>query len=118
MSFQTRCFKWAVKCLSREVINNKSERGYRFIEESLELVQAVGMTKEQVLAVVDYTYSRPIGELSQEVGGVMVTLTVLCEVFGIDSFDEGERELTRIDTEKLIAVIRSKQQSKPKEIMG
>ena len=116
MSFQTRVFDWIKKCFSSDVVNNAKERNYRFLEEALELVQACDLSKEEALQLVDYVYNRPKGEPVQEVGGVAVTLACLCEVKGIDMLKAGEDELSRIDQEEIIKLIREKQNSKPHEM--
>lgn len=105
-SFQARCRYWVMQCMGEEAAYNKSERSFRFIEEAVELVQASGTSKEDVLKIIDYVYSRPIGEVSQEVGGVMVTLTSLCTAHGIKLDDAAETELARCWT--LIDKIRAK----------
>ena len=53
------------------------ERAYRFLEEAVELFQAVGMTELDAIKIVDYVYKRPVGEISQEIGGTMITLLAL-----------------------------------------
>lgn len=104
---------WILKCFNVEIANDKTERSHRFIEESLELVQACGMSKDDVLTMVDYTYDRPLGELSQEVGGVMITLAALCNPHSLNMFHEAENELERINKPEIIDKIREKQKSKP-----
>jgi hypothetical protein len=89
---------------------DKPERGFRFIEEALELVQANGTSKEDVLKVVEYVYNRPEGSLSQEVGGTLVTLAALCEACQLDMDKCGWTELDRC-WEK-IELIRAKQKDK------
>lgn len=81
--FQECVGKWLEECLGRTVAADREERGFRFVEESLELAQAAGISKEQALELVDYVYSRPVGELPQEVGGVMITLHALCYAFNL-----------------------------------
>lgn len=58
------------------------ERARRFLEEAVELCQAVGVTREQAAIVADYVYGRETGKPFQEIGGVMVTLNCLAEVVG------------------------------------
>lgn len=72
--FQDKVYNFLLECFGTEILENKQERNYRFFEESAELVQACGMTKEECYKLVDYVYGRPIGEVPQELGGVMVTL--------------------------------------------
>lgn len=78
MKFQARVREWAVGCFGHAIASDKVERNYRFLEEALELVQALGCAKEDALKLVDYVYGRPVGEPNQEVGGVMVSLAALC----------------------------------------
>jgi hypothetical protein len=112
MSFQQAVEAWTVECFGEEVANDKTERSYRFIEEAIELVQATGTTKEDVLKWVDYVYSRPVGKTEQEVGGVMITLAALCAAHDIDMKWEGWLEFRRIDTPELMEKIRAKQVTK------
>lgn len=56
------------------------ERARRFLEEAIELCQAVGITREETAAVADYVFGREPGQPAQEIGGVMVTLNCLAEV--------------------------------------
>jgi len=113
-SFQERVQPWMIECFGEEITLNKDERNFRFCEESLELVQAGGMTKEQVLRMVDYVYGRPVGELAQEVGGVQVTLATLCTAHNIDLNGVAETELARVWTK--VDKIRAKQAAKPNAI--
>lgn len=100
------------ECFGAAIAGDKVERNHRFLEEALELVQAAGCTKDEALRLVAYVYGRPVGELGQEVGGVMVTLAALCLAQSLDMHAEGERELERIWTK--IETIRAKQAAKPK----
>lgn len=111
-SYQTKVAEWMDACFGPEISADVTERNHRFCEESIELVQALGMTKAEVLELVDYTFDRPVGEHEQEVGGVMVTLAALCDAHKIDMHELGERELARVWTR--IDQIRAKQAAKPK----
>ena len=110
--FQQRVQPWMMACFGDEISADKVERNDRFTEESLELGQACGMTKDRVLALVDYVYDRPLGEPAQEVGGVMVTLAALCLAQGLDMHNAAEVELARIWTK--VEAIRAKQLTKPR----
>lgn len=112
--FQYKVATWMQTCFGPAISADKQERNDRFLEEALELVQAGGMPKESALALVDYTFGRPVGDLRQEVGGVMVTLAALCQAHGADMDVEGAIEIDRIDTPELIEKIRAKQKSKPR----
>ncbi|BAG41722.1 hypothetical protein [Ralstonia phage phiRSL1] len=110
-SFQARVQPWMMECFGPAVSADVVERNHRFLEEALELVQACGCTASEAHQLVDYVFGRPVGEVYQEVGGVMVTLAALCLAQGRDMHQDGETELTRIWTK--IEKIRAKQASKP-----
>lgn len=112
--FQQRVQPWMLVCFGEEIAADRIERNHRFFEEATELVQALGMTASEAHQLVDYTFSRPVGEPSQEVGGSMVTLAALCLANGIDMHLCGEQELDRINNPFTIEKIRAKQASKPK----
>ncbi|AJX60050.1 hypothetical protein [Burkholderia pseudomallei] len=112
--FMKRVQSWMLECFGAEISADVLERNHRFFEEAGELVQACGMTREEAHALVDYTWSRPAGEPTQEVGGVMVTLAAHCLANGIDMHAAGETELARINVPETITKIRAKQAAKPK----
>lgn len=111
-SFQSRTKLWTVSCFGEAVSNNAIERNHRFLEEALELVQTAGCTASEAHQLVDYVYSRPTGEMLQELGGVMVTLAALSNAWHIDMEKCAETELSRVWTK--IEKIRAKQAAKPK----
>lgn len=113
IGFQQNVSKWAIEAFGSEVAYNKQERCDRFIEEALELVQAVGYDRQRAHALVEYVFSRPVGEVHQEAGGVMVTLAALASVVDIDLFADGSTELARINQPEVIERIREKQRNKP-----
>lgn len=95
-SYQERVRDWVVACFGVAIADNKELRHLRFLEESLELGQATGMSKDQALKLVDYVFNRPAGEPNQEVGGVMVTLAALCYANGLDMEACAEVELAKV----------------------
>lgn len=111
-TFQGRVLPWLMNCFGATIAADKIERNHRFIEEALELVQACGCTQSEAHQLVDYVFTRPVGQPTQEVGGVMVTLAALCLAHGVDMHDAGEVELERIWTKA--EQIRAKQAAKPK----
>lgn len=111
--FQQRVDRWMQQCFGEEIRWDRTERNYRFTEEALELVQSCGMSKEDVLKLVDYVYSRPSGYSWQEVGGVMVTLAALCSAQGTNMKIQAEAELQRINEPAVLERIREKQKNKP-----
>lgn len=111
-AFQARVDPWLLACFGEQIARDKEERNHRFLEEALELVQACGCSQSEAHQLVDYTFNRPPGEASQEVGGVMVTLAALCLANGLDMHEAGETELARIWTK--VETIRAKQAAKPR----
>lgn len=111
-SYQARVKPWLDACFGPEIAGDKTERNHRFLEEALELVQSGGCTASEAHQLVDYVYGRPVGEMGQEVGGVMNTLAALCLAYGRDMHEDGETELARVWT--MAEKIRAKQAAKPK----
>ena len=110
--YQKRVDVWMLKCFGEKISADRIERNHRFLEEALELVQANGCTKEEAYRLVDYVYGRDVGEITQEVGGVMVTLAALCSASSVKMQACAEVELDRIWTK--VEQIRAKQATKPK----
>jgi hypothetical protein len=94
-TYQFRVADWLAACFGRDVAVDRNERLHRFLEEALELAQAGGCTKRDAMLVLDYVFSRPPGDVVDEVGGVMVTLAGLCEASRVDLNEASERELAR-----------------------
>lgn len=111
MPFQISVNAWIKACFGEKAATDKNERNHRFLEEALELVQAADCTQDEARQIVDYVYARPVGEVKQEVGGVMVTLAGLCSAQGVDMMECGQTELGRVWTK--IVKIRAKQAAKP-----
>ncbi|WP_240478618.1 DUF4406 domain-containing protein [Pseudomonas cremoricolorata] len=109
--FQSRVQPWLMECFGEMIAGDREERNHRFLEEALELVQALGATADEAHQLVDYVFGRAVGEPAQEVGGVMVTLAALCLANGLDMHQLAETELARIWTK--VEQIRAKQTSKP-----
>lgn len=93
-------FDWGCRCFGFEHMNNRSIRGLRFAEEAIELAQACGVSEDKMAELVRVVYSRPVGEAYQEVGGSMVTLTVLCRTLGIDLENAFQVEVRRLPFER------------------
>lgn len=110
---QARVAAWMLECFGAEISADKVERADRFVEEVLELAQSIGWTPDRGHALVDYVFARPIGEPGQEVGGVMVTLAALCNVFDLNIDAEATREVNRITQPEMVLKIRAKQAAKP-----
>lgn len=81
---------WIDTVFGEECSKNWVERVMRFAEEAVELVQATGLGRTTLDAIVDRVYSREPGEPTQEIGQVGVTLLALGQCIGVD-VDEAER---------------------------
>jgi len=114
--YQDRVGDWMRACFPPSVIEDRLERAFRFLEESLELVQSMGCTEAQARDLAAYVFSRPVGDMAQEVGGVRVCLSALCNTVGIDETQAGETELVRVWTK--IEKIRAKHASKPTNVLS
>lgn len=111
-SYQARVHQWISHCFGPEIGADKVERNHRFLEEALELVQSGDCTASEAHQLVDYVFARPVGEMFQEVGGVMNTLAALCNTHGVNLDAAAEAELTRVWSKS--EQIRAKQAAKPK----
>jgi NTP pyrophosphatase (non-canonical NTP hydrolase) len=89
-------YDWAVRCFGWDHVQNRRMRALRLLEEAVELAQAVGVSREKCELTVDVVYGRAPGLPSQELGGVLLTATVLAGAFGEDPQDVLERELGRV----------------------
>ncbi len=110
--FQARVAVWMHETFGAEVSSDFRERGFRFGEEAIELLQANGTTKDEVLLLVDYVYGRPVGELRQEVGGTMLTLGALCQARNINLAGAAYEEMARCEQPAVRAKIQAKQEAK------
>lgn len=110
--FQKRVAQWMGIAFSESVVNDKRERAMRFFEEAAELCQSIGLMREEAQTLVNYVFNRPTGDTIQEVGGVMVTLSALCNTVNISHELAGEVELERINRPSVLKKIQSKQVTK------
>lgn len=110
-SFQARVQPWMMACFGPKISGDRVERADRLLEEAFELLQSGGYDPARVVALRDYVWSREVGEPSQEVGGVMVTLAAYCLAHGLDMHAAAEAELARVWTK--VEKIRAKQAAKP-----
>lgn len=89
-----------------------AERRARFFEESNETCQALGMTEDEAIALVRYTYGRPAGEPKKEIGAAALTLASLCVVAGYDMMECAEADLEKLQRPETIARIRAKRSTR------
>jgi NTP pyrophosphatase (non-canonical NTP hydrolase) len=92
---QRELLDWAERCFGPVALHQR-ERALRFLEEALELCQAMELTPADVETLSTYTFGRPAGTPRQEIGGVMLTLYSLAERTGISVEEEELREFDRV----------------------
>jgi hypothetical protein len=63
---------WTSTTFGQEILTNEIERSSRLLEETIELAQACGLSKELCQRILDRTYSRPVGSKRQEAAGVFL----------------------------------------------
>ena len=105
--FQQRVVNWLRVCYVG-IRQAPKTRAFRFTEESLELTQACGISKDEVLELVDYVYSRPVGTIEKEAGAVILTLSAVCSNYGIDMHEVAYNEIDRMSNPESIERTRNK----------
>lgn len=93
-------------------IHDSEERAIRFAEEAMELVQAEGVTREQMHRLVDQVFDKPKGELYQELGGTLMTLSAYMAVTDLDGVKAFNDEFVRVNEPELIERIQKKHEMK------
>lgn len=93
---QAAVASWCAAAFGVEHASSVPQRGIRLAEEAIEAAQAAGCSAEMVHRLVDYVFSRPRGDLAQEIGGVAVTMLALANAAGLSAADEEDREINRI----------------------
>ncbi|MCZ7974421.1 hypothetical protein O9X80_07950 [Agrobacterium salinitolerans] len=89
-----------------------AERNARSFEESVETAQAFGMSEDDAIALVKYTFSRPVGEPAKELGAKVLTAFSLGVVAGIDVMAAAEADLEKLQRPETIARIRAKRSTR------
>lgn len=69
--FQNEVNDWVLETFGEVSVK---QRYYRFGEEALELLQAGGVTKSELMVLMDSVYSKPVGDKFNEIGGTSITL--------------------------------------------
>lgn len=90
--FSRDAMAWRTETLGRPMSEVAS---LRVAEEFCEAVQSLGVTLADFIALAANVWIKPRGDLKQEIGGVMMTLAVLCEVQGISLSEAASTELQR-----------------------
>lgn len=89
-------FDWAIRAFGKKHVYNMPIRALRCAEEAVELCQAYNADKATMLQLVEAVYSREVGIPDQEIGGVLMSINVLCAANDYDPDRVFERELVRV----------------------
>lgn len=108
---QHRAQEWVETTLPGQVINRKT-RAARFLEEAAEAAQAAGLSAADAGLVMHQVYSRPPGELHQELAGSMTTLCILATAANVDLEWASLAEMARMETPEIREKVRRRQASK------
>ena len=84
---------WAIKCFGPD---SPRQRALRLLEEAVEAFQAVGGDEGQAVELLRFVFSKPPGEISQEIGGVAVTSILLANSLGLSADECEAREIARV----------------------
>jgi hypothetical protein len=87
---------WAELAFGRAEATGLPQRALRLLEEAIEMFQACGGAPELAHELVTAMFGRPCGTISQELGGVAVSLLALAAASGLSADVEECRELHRV----------------------
>lgn len=93
---QKRVHDWCAAAFGAGHAASVPQRGIRHAEEAIEAAQAAGCDPQMLHRLIDYVYSKPPGNIAQEIGGSGITLLALAQAAGIDADAEEVRELNRV----------------------
>lgn len=93
-SLQKRVYAWAAHAFPG-IIDDKMDRAWRVLEEATELAQACGIPQAKAHEQVRRKYDGDPGEVRQEIAGVINSVLICAEAYGVDAVEAGEDELQR-----------------------
>lgn len=91
----SEALRWAVQMFG-SVVYDRQERAARLLEEALELAHSQRLDPRIASALLNRVYSRPVGDVAEEIGQVQLALDILSENLGLDPYLEAEREFRRV----------------------
>lgn len=93
---QRAVLEWAIRAFGRAAATSIAERADRFLEEAIELYQALGGDIARAGQIAKHVYAKPAGKIEQEIGGVGVTLLSVCECVGTSADECESSEFSRV----------------------
>lgn len=91
-------YDWACRVFGAAIAARRTERAARLVEEAIEAAHAAGLVKQVVDQITTRVYSRPKGDLEQELAQVGICWLTMCENAGIDSYTAVKREYIRLNS--------------------
>lgn len=88
-------YDWGLRCFGSDHMRSIPTRALRQLEESIEFAQSIGLSKDEIHLLTEVVYSRPVGKPLQELGGILVTTSVLCTALDTDIETVFETEIRR-----------------------
>jgi NTP pyrophosphatase (non-canonical NTP hydrolase) len=89
-------WQWGMRCFGINHMRDSKVRGLRAAEEMIELCQVLEVDSSKLHNLIDVVYSRPVGDVYKELGGVMLTTMVLAHGLFINLEECTEDELLRV----------------------
>jgi hypothetical protein len=89
--------QWVRTTFGDKMFESKEERAARVLEEAVELYQVFGPgNRAKAHKIVDMVFDKKVGELHNELGGLIVTLLAVCGNEGLRLDEMANKEITRI----------------------
>lgn len=93
---QRKVSEWCKAAFGTAQQASVAQRALRMLEEAIEAYQAANCSEEMAHNLVAYVFSRPVGLLSQEIGGLRLSILALAEAAGVSADAEEFREIKRV----------------------
>lgn len=93
----SRALMWAEQTFG-PVALDPEERALRFVEEAIELANALNVSHVTLQAIVSRVWNKDRGDVARELGQTQLTLELLSKAIGISADDEALKEFYRIQS--------------------
>jgi hypothetical protein len=93
---QQKVVDWGIDAFGKDHMTSVEQRGLRMVEEAIEAAQAAGCDPAALHHLILYVYSKPVGDLRQEVGGTQVCLMALANAAGFSADQAEQQEIERV----------------------
>lgn len=94
---ESRVRRWVNYTLGEQAMTPRA-RALRLVEEAIEVGQCCGLSSLDVERLTGLVYSKPRGDVAQEIGGVAVCLFGVAAAFEMRVAPLAEAELVRIES--------------------